>query len=90
MLHKRIRSHYILLAHGSPVPLWKNSPSNLFYITIYSNHEREIMRSLAIYWNYLTLTRRFIALLDKDVRSVAGCQLFLAVAVHLRQDYRHK
>jgi sirohydrochlorin cobaltochelatase len=83
MLHKEY-DHIILLAHGSPDPLWKQPFESLYHHVTQTYGENNA--SLA----YMELTspslEDVIALLDKDVRSVAVLPLFLAVGRHLRQD----
>ncbi len=83
MLHKEY-DHIILLAHGSPDPLWKQPFESLFS-QISDTYGAE-NTSLA----YMELTtptlEDAIAALDEQVKSVAVLPLFLAVGRHLRKD----
>jgi sirohydrochlorin cobaltochelatase len=83
MQHKGY-DHIILLAHGSPDPLWKQ-PFEALYQDV-SKSYGESNASLA----YMELTspslEDVVALLNKDVRKVAVLPLFLAVGRHLRHD----
>ena len=83
MLHKEY-DHIILLAHGSPDPLWKQPFESLFS-QISENYGAE-NTSLA----YMELTtptlEDVIETLDEQVKSVAVLPLFLAVGRHLRKD----
>ncbi|NVK74896.1 cobalamin biosynthesis protein CbiX [Marinomonas sp. CT5] len=83
MLRKEY-DHIILLAHGSPDPLWKQPFESLYQqiVDVYG----EDNASLA----YMELTspslEDAIAQLDTNVNKVAVLPLFLAVGRHLRQD----
>ncbi|ETI57908.1 sirohydrochlorin chelatase [Marinomonas profundimaris] len=76
--------HIILLAHGSPDPLWKQPFESLYHQV--STAYGEDNASLA----YMELTspslEDVVAELSDDVRTVAVLPLFLAVGRHLRQD----
>jgi len=83
MLHKEY-DHIILLAHGSPDPLWKQPFESLYHQVIQTYGEDNV--SLA----YMELTspslEDAITVLGKEIRSLAVLPLFLAVGRHLRQD----
>ncbi|MCV2402780.1 CbiX/SirB N-terminal domain-containing protein [Marinomonas sp. C2222] len=76
--------HIILLAHGSPDPLWKQPFESIY------NEVTEIYGAEKSSLAYMELTtptlEDAVAALDKDVRSVAVLPLFLAVGRHLRKD----
>lgn len=83
MLHKEY-DHIILLAHGSPDPLWKKPFEALYEqaVEFYgSDHS-----SLA----YMELTtptlEDVVGQLDQKIKRVAVLPLFFAVGRHLRQD----
>ncbi|WP_421852018.1 sirohydrochlorin chelatase [Marinomonas sp.] len=83
MLRKEY-DHIILLAHGSPDPLWKQPFESLYHQVSETYGEGNV--SLA----YMELTspslEDVVAILDAEVRHVAVLPLFLAVGRHLRQD----
>ncbi|RNF49980.1 cobalamin biosynthesis protein CbiX [Marinomonas hwangdonensis] len=76
--------HIVLLAHGSPDPLWKQPFESLYQQIAQSYGAKGI--SLA----YMELTspslEDVIAGLTSDVRKVAVLPLFFAVGRHLRKD----
>ncbi len=76
--------HIVLLAHGSPDPLWKQPFESLYQQIAQSYGAKEI--SLA----YMELTspslEDVIAGLSSDVKKVAVLPLFFAVGRHLRKD----
>ena len=83
MLRKEY-DHIILLAHGSPDPLWKQPFESLYHQVSQTYGEDNV--SLA----YMELTdpslEDVVATLNKDIKEVAVLPLFLAVGRHLRQD----
>jgi sirohydrochlorin cobaltochelatase len=83
MLRKEY-DHIILLAHGSPDPLWKQPFESLYHQVSQTYGEGNV--SLA----YMELTspslEDVVATLGAEVRYVAVLPLFLAVGRHLRQD----
>lgn len=83
MLRKEY-DHVILLAHGSPDPLWKQPFEALYQNVIQTYGEGNV--SLA----YMELTtpslEDAVANLESHVRQLAVLPLFLAVGRHLRQD----
>ena len=83
MLRKEY-DHIILLAHGSPDPLWKQ-PFESLYLQVAQTYGEDNV-SLA----YMELTspslEDVVAMLGKEVRNVAVLPLFLAVGRHLRHD----
>lgn len=83
MLRKEY-DHIILLAHGSPDPLWKE-PFESLYNQVSQTYGKNNV-SLA----YMELTspslEDVVAKLDKEVRTLAVLPLFLAVGRHLRHD----
>ena len=83
MLRKEY-DHIILLAHGSPDPLWKQPFESLYQQVAQAYGENNV--SLA----YMELTapslEDVIEILGKEVRHIAVLPLFLAVGRHLRQD----
>lgn len=83
MLRKEY-DHIILLAHGSPDPLWKQPFESLYHQVSETYGEGNV--SLA----YMELTspslEDVVAMLDAEVRHVAVLPLFLAVGRHLRHD----
>ncbi|NLQ16391.1 cobalamin biosynthesis protein CbiX [Marinomonas sp. M1K-6] len=83
MLRKEY-DHIILLAHGSPDPLWKQPFESLYHQVSQTYGEGNV--SLA----YMELTspslEDVIATLGKEVRQIGVLPLFLAVGRHLRQD----
>lgn len=83
MLRKEY-DHIILLAHGSPDPLWKE-PFESLYSQI--NQMYGVDNSSLAYMELTTPTLEdAIAALDHNVKSVAVLPLFLAVGRHLRKD----
>lgn len=76
--------HIVLLAHGSPDPLWKQPFESLYQQIAQSYGAKDI--SLA----YMELTspslEDVIAGLSSDVKKVAVLPLFFAVGRHLRKD----
>ncbi|MBR7888441.1 CbiX/SirB N-terminal domain-containing protein [Marinomonas sp. A79] len=83
MLRKEF-DHVILLAHGSPDPLWKKPFEALYNNVVQTYGEGNV--SLA----YMELTtpslEDSVAALSADVHQLAVLPLFLAVGRHLRQD----
>jgi sirohydrochlorin cobaltochelatase len=83
MLRKEY-DHIILLAHGSPDPLWKEPFESLYHQVSQTYGEDNV--SLA----YMELTspslEDVVAMLGTEVRNVAVLPLFLAVGRHLRHD----
>lgn len=76
--------HIVLLAHGSPDPLWKQPFESLYQQIAQSYGAKDI--SLG----YMELTspslEDVIAGLSSDVKKVAVLPLFFAVGRHLRKD----
>lgn len=83
MLGKKY-DHIILLAHGSPDPLWKQPFESIY------NEVTEIYGSEKSSLAYMELTtptlEDAVAALDENVHNVAVLPLFLAVGRHLRKD----
>ena len=83
MLRKEY-DHIILLAHGSPDPLWKEPFESLYQDVCHIYGEGNV--SLA----YMELTspslEDIVAGLTESLRMVAVLPLFLAVGRHLRHD----
>jgi len=83
MLRKEY-DHIILLAHGSPDPLWKEPFESLYQQVSQVYGDKNV--SLA----YMELTspslEDIVAGLNNDLRTVAVLPLFLAVGRHLRHD----
>ena len=83
MLHKEY-DHIILLAHGSPDPLWKQPFESLY------RHVTQTYGVNNVSLAYMELTSPSLddamMLLGKEVRRVAVLPLFLAVGRHLKQD----
>ncbi|TYL47854.1 sirohydrochlorin chelatase [Marinomonas sp. IMCC 4694] len=83
MLRKEY-DHIILLAHGSPDPLWKQPFEALYAQVTQTYGENNV--SLA----YMEMTtpslEDAVAMLGSTVKSVAVLPLFLAVGRHLRHD----
>lgn len=76
--------HIILLAHGSPDPLWKQPFEALYTQVTQTYGENNV--SLA----YMEMTapslEEAVATLGQTVKSIAVLPLFLAVGRHLRHD----
>lgn len=83
MLRKEY-DHIILLAHGSPDPLWKLPFESLYHQVAQTYGEGNV--SLA----YMELTspslEDVVGMLGAETRNVAVLPLFLAVGRHLRHD----
>jgi len=83
MLRKEY-DHIILLAHGSPDPLWKQPFESLYQQVAQTYGENNV--SLA----YMELTspslEDVVEALGNEVRHIAVLPLFLAVGRHLRHD----
>ncbi|MDB4837065.1 CbiX/SirB N-terminal domain-containing protein [Marinomonas sp.] len=76
--------HIILLAHGSPDPLWKQ-PFELLYAEVTKVYGTE--RSSLAYMELTSPTLEdAVAALSSDVKNLAVLPLFLAVGRHLRHD----
>ena len=83
MLRKEY-DHIILLAHGSPDPLWKQ-PFESLYSEVSQTYGVE-NASLAFMELTSPTLEDAVASLSKDVKKVAVLPLFLAVGRHLRHD----
>lgn len=83
MLRKEY-DHIILLAHGSPDPLWKE-PFESLYSQISQMYGAD--NSSLAYMELTTPTlEEAVAALSSNVKRVAVLPLFLAVGRHLRKD----
>ncbi|MEP0074303.1 MAG: CbiX/SirB N-terminal domain-containing protein [Marinomonas sp.] len=83
MLRKEY-DHIILLAHGSPDPLWKE-PFESLYSQISQMYGAD--NSSLAYMELTTPTlEEAVAALSSNVKQVAVLPLFLAVGRHLRKD----
>ncbi|MFT2099197.1 sirohydrochlorin chelatase [Marinomonas sp. 2405UD66-6] len=83
MLRKEY-DHIILLAHGSPDPLWKE-PFESLYSQISQMYGAD--NSSLAYMELTTPTLEdAVAALSSNVKRVAVLPLFLAVGRHLRKD----
>ena len=83
MLRKEY-DHIILLAHGSPDPLWKE-PFESLYSQISQMYGAD--NSSLAYMELTTPTLEdAVAALSSNVKQVAVLPLFLAVGRHLRKD----
>ncbi|MEO9274262.1 CbiX/SirB N-terminal domain-containing protein [Marinomonas sp. 5E14-1] len=83
MLRKEY-DHIILLAHGSPDPLWKE-PFESLYLQISQMYGAD-NSSLAYMELTIPTLEDAVAALSSNVKQVAVLPLFLAVGRHLRKD----
>ncbi|MBJ7538217.1 sirohydrochlorin chelatase [Marinomonas transparens] len=83
MLRKEY-DHIILLAHGSPDPIWKQPFESLYNQITLSYGANNV--SLAFMELTIPTLEETVASLDKEITRIAVLPLFLAVGRHLRQD----